>query len=248
MLKGRSLIRESIIISFAIALILFTSCQRDSLNLKEIMNTESDLKNGKVQTTDSEKLVLRVKPLTFKQIRNVAKKLEDRNKVKREDQLSANLIVPDVTQDEAEIQNVISPIVENGRQIYNELIPQIVNSLEWNQLSYEDKSAILNISEDSQFCDIALFYAETGIEYQNLSPDEIIAVNMSVDRIKDCVGVAIGVTAISDLLEQTGALMTKQTVIKSLKIIGRRYLSYIGIAWMLWDFVDCVDSSNGGSW
>lgn len=62
------------------------------------------------------------------------------------------------------------------------------------------------------------------------------------DVVKNCVSFALGISGIRTLISQTSALMTVNTAIGILKIVGKRYLSYVGIAWMVWDFMDCVTS------
>ncbi len=111
-----------------------------------------------------------------------------------------------------------------------------MNSPEWQLESEEDKQAMLNFTDDSQFCDLALIYSTTQVS----SIEDITAARISTDIIKDCVGLAIGVDAIKGLISNTTALMTVQGTIQILKTIGKRYLSYLGIAWMIWDFVDCI--------
>ena len=57
------------------------------------------------------------------------------------------------------------------------------------------------------------------------------------DIVHDCIGVALGIAGIKSAI--TG-IFTVEKGISLLRIMGRRYLSYIGIAWMIWDFSDCV--------
>lgn len=50
---------------------------------------------------------------------------------------------------------------------------------------------------------------------------------------------AVGVSAIYDLISNTAALGTVETTIGALKLIGRRYLGWIGVGLMVMDFADC---------
>jgi threonine/homoserine/homoserine lactone efflux protein len=60
------------------------------------------------------------------------------------------------------------------------------------------------------------------------------------DAIHDCVGLALGVAGISSLIRNIATGPTIGSAIGILKWVGKRYLSYIGIAWMVWDFTSCM--------
>jgi hypothetical protein len=59
-------------------------------------------------------------------------------------------------------------------------------------------------------------------------------------RIRACVSTALGLSAIANLVSNTSALMTVRGTIAILKTVGSRYLSWIGVAWMIMDFTDCL--------
>ena len=112
---------------------------------------------------------------------------------------------------------------------------------EWDQLSDEDRNLILNINNDEQFTDLAIIFAypEYNMQIQNLGTgNQPIANKVDLGAaVHDCIGVALGIYGIKSLF--TG-IFTVEKGISLLRILGRRYLSYIGIAWMIWDFTDCI--------
>jgi len=61
-------------------------------------------------------------------------------------------------------------------------------------------------------------------------------------RIRNCVSTALGIGAIRDLVMNTAALGTVETTMAAIRLIGRRYIGWIGVAWMVMDFVDCMNS------
>lgn len=64
--------------------------------------------------------------------------------------------------------------------------------------------------------------------------------NTSVDpTIRSCLSTAVGITAIYDLVLNTSALGAVETTIGALRLIGRRYLGWIGVGLMIMDFADC---------
>lgn len=65
--------------------------------------------------------------------------------------------------------------------------------------------------------------------------------SMPNPRIRNCLGVALGIVGFRDLLLNTRKLGSVTTAIRALKLIGRRYLGWIGVALMVYDFVDCME-------
>lgn len=128
---------------------------------------------------------------------------------------------------EEEIATIIDPLVVNGRQLHSELVAYVLNSEEWNELTESERNEILFMS-DGQLADLSLTYAGA------------IQVNSLGDAIKDCVGVALGIRGLSSLLTQLVAAPTVKTAVGLLKFVGKRYLGYLAIGWMIWDFADCM--------
>jgi hypothetical protein len=64
----------------------------------------------------------------------------------------------------------------------------------------------------------------------------------SVDwaEVRSCASAALGIAGINELYVNTLALGTVETTMGALKLLGRRYLGWIGIALMVYDFQDCL--------
>jgi hypothetical protein len=130
----------------------------------------------------------------------------------------------------ADIAQIIEPLVENGRELQTELISFVSTSNDWDLLPQNAKDSITNMT-DEQLADLSLAYA--GTEQARLASDLSGAIH-------DCVGVALGLAGIKGLMTSLVTAPTVSTAIGILKWFGKRYLSYIGVAWMVWDFMDCM--------
>lgn len=146
----------------------------------------------------------------------------------------------ELSDEEAEliVRPIISPLVENGRDIYSQMLNQVINTPEWNNLTQEEKSMILNF-DDKQMAELSLAFTTEPIHVDALSSTQP---RKAIDIVRNCVSFALGIQGIKTLISETSALVSVNTAIGILKIIGKRYLSYVGIAWMVWDFADCVTS------
>jgi hypothetical protein len=133
------------------------------------------------------------------------------------------------------IADALSPLVENGGVLHEELISHVSNSEEWLSMSPEEIDSIINIT-DIQRAQLSFIYALSNplIEIQ------AVEAGISVDIIKDCIGVALGAAGIKHLVTTLVTAPTVSTAIGILKWVGKRYLSYLGVAWMVWDFIDCM--------
>ena len=102
-------------------------------------------------------------------------------------------------------------------------------------MSEDERDSIINIT-DQQRAQLSYIYALSN-------PDiEVQAVDAGInfDILRDCMGVALGIAGIKSLMTNLVTGPTVKTAIATLKWVGKRYLGYIGIVWMIWDFVDCV--------
>lgn len=127
---------------------------------------------------------------------------------------------------------MVNPLVLKGKEIHNEILGKIKNTDEWESLSYEDKDLIINFTDDS-YATLALVYSYTANANSSLAKPN--------PQIMSCIGVALGVVPLYDLVLNTAALGTVQTAIGALKLIGRRYLGWIGVAVMIWEFGSCMN-------
>ncbi len=67
--------------------------------------------------------------------------------------------------------------------------------------------------------------------------------NVSKERIIDCIEMAFGITTVKQLLVGgTVQLLTASTALEIVVAIGKRYLGYIGLAYVIIKFIDCIDA------
>jgi hypothetical protein len=145
----------------------------------------------------------------------------------------SNIAKNGVVNIEENYELILEPLVENGRELHTEMIAFLQEDIEFQNLSALEKEALLHL-DDTQLAELSFVYSQTY---------ELNERRMSMDpRIRNCVSTAIGIGAIRDLILNSAALGTVGTTVGAIKLIGRRYLGWIGVAWMVMDFVDCMDS------
>ncbi len=165
----------------------------------------------------------------------------------------SNPITPNV-----EIGSILAPVIAAGQDIHSQMISQLQGSSEWDVLTPEEKVEITNLNESGHAA-LAMLFTDSSSSEPPPVPEDNGAVNpdtminivtgygLSIPTgvIRECVGVALGISEISSLITNTSKLMTMKGAIQLLKIMAKRYVSYIGIAWMVWDFTDCVAQITG---
>lgn len=176
--------------------------------------------NDENTSNNSDKLDLSKKVLKFDEIKLISQKVSKYQKeivTKRIDARSA----------EEEMQELLEPLVENGEDLHSEMITFLQENGEFDNMTLEEQNELMNLDEQQ--------LAELSFVMSNAYDARI-----SIDpRIRACLSAAIGVTAIYDLISNTAALGTVETTIGALRLIGRRYLGWIGVGLMIMDFADC---------
>lgn len=131
--------------------------------------------------------------------------------------------------DDENLKILLQPLLNNGRVLHNELINIITDTEEWNSLPLIERNAILNF-DDSQYVELSLY---TSIAAYGTS-------SIDWDRVASCASLAFGIRGIQQSISAfvlNGA--TIDTVVGALRVIGRRYLGYIGVALIIYDFTNC---------
>lgn len=173
-----------------------------------------------------ENIQLKTKPIQLETINLIAIKLKERGLLTSQNvniSLNSNGNFMPSTFSELQILDVMEPLVNNGRQIQQELIMAVSNTREWEALGENGQSELVNMS-NQQLASLALLYSALNLE----------------DAIHDCVGLALGVAGLNSLIRNIATGPTVGSAIGILKWVGKRYLSYVGIAWMVWDFTSCM--------
>lgn len=173
-----------------------------------------------------ENIQLKTKPITLGTIKLIANKLNERGLLSSQyasmDLNSNSQFIPS-SYSELSVMNIIEPLVNNGKQIQQELIMAVSNTEEWEALDENGQSELINMN-NQQLASLALLYSVMDLR----------------DAIHDCVGVALGIYGLNSLFRTLMTGPTVSSAIGILKWVGKRYLSYVGIAWMVWDFSSCI--------
>lgn len=192
-------------------------------------------KENTVSMQSSEIIELKVDRLALKDLILIAESLEKKGLI------SNNYYHFDKKVEESNndiLIDIVFPLIEIGDQIHSELINQIIGSPDWQSLSECDRESIISMS-DIQKAQLAFIYIDV------IDPDfnnPILISDNAIDRerAQSCLLAALGISAINDIIAGTGGLLTVQSSVQLLKTIGKRYLGYIGLAYAVYEFVNCV--------
>lgn len=217
-------LKKTIFSIFGMALLAtgFIACSSDdnataeSIETTETMNSTMSVKEGEVK--------LDLTPFVLK--KEIMDKVISDIKTKKE-------VIHDL--EEKEVKTILNPLLENGRVLHKEMIFFLERNNELEQLSNEERHSILNLT-DEQLIELS-FLTYNQHQYTTTS-------NIDWPRVRGCASFALGIRGIKTLYTNTLALGTVETMVGALKLIGKRYLGYIGIALMIYDFVDCLYGSE----
>ena len=192
-------------------LILASSCQKREFVI------ESDILSS-----------IKTKPLSFDVVENISIKLKG-NKHFMSVDIEKN------KKTEAEVKRIVTPLINNGKEIHNELLLNLKSSQEWNGLTNKEKETLINFS-DVQLAELSLIF----IELQN---NITLREEDDWTEVRSCLSGALGLGELYYLLVQNPrALATARGTLSLLKHIGGRYLGYIGLGLAIYDFVDCISN------
>ncbi len=122
---------------------------------------------------------------------------------------------------EEEMRTILLPLVEEGERFRQE----ILDFMEEENYSIYEIVEVANMPE-SYFTELSFILAVQLTETQS--------------TIIDCLGVALGISAIRDIVNGTAGLITAKSGLQILKLMGVRYLGYLGLAYAVYSFVECV--------
>jgi hypothetical protein len=172
----------------------------------------------------SEEFKLKTKPIEIERMKLIFNELKDAKVFNLKVGTKISQSIDPIQNQEEQVAVILEPLVINGKELQTELLSIIENSNEWEQIPDADKQILLNLSNE-QLADLSITYSFSGI---------------NGGAIHDCVGVALGFAGLRSLMTGMVTGPTVSTALGILKWVGKRYLSYIGLAWMIWDFMDCV--------
>ena len=170
----------------------------------------------------------KTKPLSFQVVESISTKIKANNSF-------MSLDIEKNKKTEAEFKSIVTPLINNGKEIHNELLLNLKSSQEWNGLTNKEKETLVNFS-DVQLAELSLIF----IELQN---NITLREEDDWTEVRSCLSGALGLGELYYLLVQNPrALATARGSLSLLKHIGGRYLGYIGLGLAIYDFVDCISN------
>lgn len=195
----------------------------------------NELNNQIISMTSDEKLIdlskHNLKKETFDKIMNKVivtyqKKVINNNSNDNEKVISLDFLNRDeFVELEKEIQEILEPLVDNGREIRDEL----VSNLTGNDQDIEELSNL----DDSQLVQLSM--AMNTLSGKN-DP------SWTESQVVSCIGAALGINEAVELLSNTAQLATVEGTKKAVKLILKRYVGWIGLAVAIYSFADCMEA------
>ena len=145
---------------------------------------------------------------------------------------------------EAEAQVVLQPFINDGISIQK----QIVSNKDELSLTVDDVESLNGMTDDQ--------LAEMSFVLNSMC-NEALAKNVSFDDVVDCLAHATGIDDVGDLAKTIGEgmggsnyytgtkmLITAKTAKQLVTAFVRRTAGIVGVAWMVYDFGDCINSKK----
>lgn len=206
---------KNCILPVVIILISFSGCS--------IIEHDNPINNDELEISNEFKVP---KGLDFKDVIHIGQEL---SKVLGRDQKS-NAFAFSMDYSEPQIEGVLNPLVENGRDIHQQLLNQINTYPVWNTLSEEDKQSIISLS-DQELAELSFIISVTN---------QITSTTADWDRIRSCASGALGISVVNELVKNTAALASAEVAAEILVLVGKRTLGWVALGLVIWDFYDCV--------
>lgn len=151
--------------------------------------------------------------------------------------------------DESDLINIYRPLIESGKNIFQFL------SLNSNHLQL-DSEMILSLNQmkfsDEQYAEIGFLFGVLNhvdefeknrkLAYSSNSNHRVQA---DINDVKTCLGAALGFKAFQELYLNTSSIgataevLTAKQAVKLLTKLGSRYLGCLGLAYAVYEFVEC---------
>ncbi|MCL2682268.1 MAG: hypothetical protein FWE63_02125 [Bacteroidales bacterium] len=128
-----------------------------------------------------------------------------------------------LNEQENELRRILEPQINLGKELHTEILA-IIEADPTISLTEAEYSEILDLMEE-HFAELAVLVA-------------IIADDPYRGSVMTCLGLAVGILQLGEFLAGT---ITAQTAIAIIKQVGKRYLGWIGLGIMIYEFVTCLD-------
>lgn len=137
----------------------------------------------------------------------------------------------------SDLSLILEPMLNNGLQIHTALKNEIYTSDFYSELSEYEKAKLhveIDQLEDDQLVELSLI-VNVSFYSEQLGSEDI-----NWQRVYSCVSSAIGIEAVKMLFKNSLETVAIETIIGALKHVGKRYLGWIGVGFMIYEFVQCV--------
>ncbi|OEK02316.1 hypothetical protein BFP97_12655 [Roseivirga sp. 4D4] len=138
---------------------------------------------------------------------------------------------------ESDLEEILNPLIENGEVIHSEMRAIIYTSEVYNELSVPERDALhaeIDELSDDQLAELSFVF---NISYYI---DQDVNSEIDWDRLISCASAAVGISSIQAIIQNNLGAATIETMIGALKHVGKRYLGWIGVGLMVYEFINCV--------
>jgi len=218
-----SIIKLRGLASLLLILLVVSACSKNQVEIPEVEETQVEINFEELVMSQQEFLTL-------------VDKLEEHYDPNRP-RIESSVAFID---EDGQVAELLAPLVVNGTQIHNEFKSAIYSSPDFTSLSVQEQNDIrddIDLLTDQQLAQLSFaMNLEFYEREQQVSTD-----SWDSGRIRSCASFALGIQGIKTLITNTTTAGTVTTMIGALKHIGKRYLGWIGVGLMVWDFVDCMN-------
>lgn len=131
---------------------------------------------------------------------------------------------------EEDAQQILKPFIADGEELRNSLMSQIILAEDKMGLMKDEVDGLASLGDD----DLALL---SFIVYE-MGKSETKSRAAVSSQLISCLEVAVGISSIKEMW--ISGLVNAKTITQALIAQGKRYLGYVGVALVVYSFVDCV--------
>jgi hypothetical protein len=136
---------------------------------------------------------------------------------------------------------VLDPLVKNGRVLQKVILKHLENNEKALGFSSDEKEVVRSLDEQ-HLAEFALVMSFLYAKTKDFSKYRTSMNEFDADRVLSCISAALGITAIHSIISNTAQLTTIQGATQLLKVIGKRYLGWVGLGVAVYSFGKCMDA------
>lgn len=138
---------------------------------------------------------------------------------------------------EEELELILNPMLDNGNAIHIQFKEVIYSSGVFDELTTQEQNELsseIDVMTDEQLVELSLI---VNVNYYS---EQMGSEDIDWNRISHCVQAAVGVEALKTIIINSAEAAAVETIIGALKLVGKRYLGWIGVGYMIYSFVQCI--------